>query len=148
MGPLTPPDGSSLYLDTNCIIYSVEHIEPYAGLLLPIWQRARSGALRLRTSNLALLETLVGPLKAGDTALADAYRQLLKRSTELQLVAMSEAVLEQAAALRAGTGLKTPDAIHAATALVAGCSHLISNDPAFRRVANLVVVVLSDLVPP
>jgi len=50
--------------------------------------------------------------------------------------------------LRASSGLKTPDAIHAASALVAGCTHLITNDPAFRRVPNLVVVVLSDLIAP
>jgi predicted nucleic acid-binding protein len=148
MGTLTPPAGSSLYLDANCIIYSVEQIEPYAGLLLPIWQGASSGAFALRTSGLTLLETLVGPLKAGDTALADVYRQLLQRSTDVRLVAVSDVVLEQAAGLRASSGLKTPDAIHAASALVAGCTHLITNDLAFRSVPNLVVVVLSDLIAP
>jgi predicted nucleic acid-binding protein len=148
VGTLTPPSGSRLYLDTSCIIYSVEHIEPYAGLLTPVWQGATSGDFELRTSGLTLLETLVGPLKAGDTVLADVYRQLLQQSTDVQLVAVSEVVLEQAAVLRANSGLKTPDAIHAASALVVGCTYLITNDPAFRRVPSLVVVVLSDLIAP
>ena len=43
MGPLTFPPASSIYLDTSCIIHSVEHIEPYAGILRPIWQGAASG---------------------------------------------------------------------------------------------------------
>jgi predicted nucleic acid-binding protein len=76
------------------------------------------------------------------------YRQLLQRSTDLQLVAVSGVVLEQAAILRAGRGLKTPDAIHAASALVAGCTQFITNDPAFRRLAQLNVVVLNDLISP
>jgi len=42
--------------------------------------------------------------------------------------------------------LKTPDAIHAATAIVSGCVQLLTNDPAFRRVPNLAVVVLSDMI--
>jgi predicted nucleic acid-binding protein len=76
------------------------------------------------------------------------YRHLLQQSTDLQLVAVSELVLEQAATLRAGSGLKTPDAIHAASALVAGCTQLITNDPAFRRLPQLTVVVLNDLISP
>jgi predicted nucleic acid-binding protein len=117
-------------------------------VLLPVWQGASSGTWSLRTSALTLLETLVGPLKVGDTVLADAYRRLLQRSADLQLVAVSELVLEQAAVLRASTGLKTPDAIHAASALVSGCAQLLTNDPAFRRIPGLVVVVLSDLIAP
>ena len=147
MGALTP-SGSTIYLDTSCIIYSVEHIEPYAGVLLPVWKGASIGTFGLYTSGLTLLETLVGPLKVGDTVLADAYRRLLQRSTDLRLVTLCEVVLERAAALRGSTGLKTPDAIHAASALVSGCTHLITNDPAFRRVPKLVVVVLSDLISP
>jgi len=55
-------------------------------------------------------------------------------------------IWEQAAQLRAATGLKTPDAVHAATALVVGASLFVTNDPAFRRVDNLPVTVLSELM--
>jgi len=53
--------------------------------------------------------------------------------------------LEIAADLRATTRLKTPDAIHAATALDAGCALFVTNDPAFRRVPRLNVAVLSEV---
>ena len=55
-------------------------------------------------------------------------------------------LLRDAAQLRADTNLKTPDAIHAATALAKGCVQFITNDPAFRRVSGLNIVVLSELI--
>jgi predicted nucleic acid-binding protein len=43
--------------------------------------------------------------------------------------------------------LKTPDAIHAATALLAGCALFVTNDPAFKRIAGLPVGLLSEARP-
>ena len=55
-------------------------------------------------------------------------------------------VFKDAARLRAETGLKTPDALHAATALRAGCALFITNDADFRRVPGLPIIVLDDLL--
>ena len=54
--------------------------------------------------------------------------------------------MEDAARLRAATGLKTTDALHAATALRTNCALFITNDTDFRRVQGLPVVMLNDLV--
>ena len=35
MGSLILPAGGSVYVDANVIIYSVERVEPYSGLLAP-----------------------------------------------------------------------------------------------------------------
>jgi predicted nucleic acid-binding protein len=148
VGPLTPTPGSAVYLDANSIIYSVERIEPYASLLGSVWDAARAGTHTLLTSSLSLLETLVGPIKSGDTTLEAGYRSLLQQASDLRLVPVTEAVLERAARLRAETALKTPDAIHAASALVAGCALFITNDVIFRHVPGLNVVVLRDLPSP
>lgn len=148
MGPLMPPVGSKVYLDANIIIYSVELIAPYAGLLFPIWHGAAIGTHTLLTSSLSLLETLVGPLKSGNASLEADYRRLLQGTSDLRLVPITDPILEQAARLRATTNLKTPDAIHAATALIENCALFVTNDPAFRHVPSLTVVVLSDLVTP
>jgi len=50
--------------------------------------------------------------------------------------------------LRATTKLKTPDAIHAATALVASCALIVTNDAGFRNLPGLPVAILSDLISP
>ena len=64
----------------------------------------------------------------------------------MNLIPATLATWEDAALIRAETGLATPDALHAATALGAGCAAFITNDTDFRRVDDLPVVVLDDLV--
>jgi predicted nucleic acid-binding protein len=101
------------------------------------------------TSELTALEVLVGPLKASNTTLETLYRQAPFSSLDLRLVPISLAILEPAARLRATVaGLKTPDAIHAATALASKCELLLTNDPGFRHVSNLRVTLLRDWVTP
>jgi PIN domain len=48
--------------------------------------------------------------------------------------------------LRATLGLKTPDAIHVATALLNDSMLFVTNDSAFRRVADLNVTMLNELI--
>ena len=62
---------------------------------------------------------------------------------------MSQDVLRRAAQLRATiTRLRTPDAVHAATALEVGAALFVTNDYDFRGVPGLPVTVLQDLLPP
>lgn len=149
MGPLSLPSGGPIYIDANVLIYSVERVRPYVQPLDAFWQDVSARQLPVMTSELTALETLVGPLKAGDAALEALFRQALFASPDLRLMPVSLPVLERAAHLRATLpGLRTPDAIHAATALESACVLLLTNDPAFRRVPGLKVMVLSDLSTP
>jgi predicted nucleic acid-binding protein len=146
MGELTLPPTGSVYFDASPIIFSVEKIEPYASILTPVWRSAQIGDLSLIGSELLLLETLVKPIQKKDAALEASSRSLLQRSREFRLLPINTNVLEMAARLRATLNLKTPDAIHAATALIAGCVLFITHDPVFRRVPELNVSVLSDVI--
>ena len=148
MGALALPTSGTVYLDTNAIIYSVERVAPYWPLLRPIWQAAGSGTFLILSSEVTLLETLVKPIRDGNTRLENRYRRLLTTAREMHLVSINRLMLEQAARLRASTGIKTPDAIHAATALHEGCLLFVSNDPVFRRVSRLPVAILDDYTTP
>jgi predicted nucleic acid-binding protein len=53
------------------------------------------------------------------------------------MLPITRPVQQLAAQLRADTGVQTPDAIHAATALLAACDVFLSNDADFRRIAKL-----------
>lgn len=75
----------------------------------------------------------------------DAFRSILA-AAEMDLIPATLATWEDAARIRAETGLATPDALHAVTALGAGCTAFITNDTDFRRVDDLPIVVLDDLV--
>ena len=145
MGPLILPTGGPVYVDANAIIYSVERVEPYRELLAPMWQEARAGRFTLASSELVALETLVRPVRDGNARLEMLFRSILA-AAEMDLIPATLTTWEDAARIRADTGLATPDALHAATALRAGCAAFITNDTDFRRVEGLPVVVLDDLV--
>ncbi|MER3433038.1 MAG: VapC toxin family PIN domain ribonuclease [Leptolyngbya sp. ERB_1_1] len=135
MEQLAFPTGASVYIDTQIIIYTIEANPTYFNLLQPLWQQFQIGDLEIITSELTLMETLVFPLRQGNLALVNDYQQLLENS-EIQLIAVRRSILKDAANLRATTNLKTPDAIHAATALAENCTVFLSNDRAFRNVTN------------
>ena len=147
MGSLTLPPAGPVYLDANGFIYSVERIEPYRTLLEPMWVQARSGQFEIVSSELVILETLVKPLREGDTILENLFRALLA-AREVRVIPATALLWEQAARLGATTGLKTPDALHAATALAAGSTLFVTNDGGFRRVAGLPVVLLNEVTKP
>jgi predicted nucleic acid-binding protein len=145
MGTLTLPSTGPIYLDASGFIYSVERIEPYSTLLAPMWRQAQAGQFIIVSSELVVLETLVKPLREGDTVLEQLFHSLF-HAREVQLISVTLSLWEHAARLRAHTGLKTPDALHAATALDTASTLCITNDRDFRRVAGLPVVVLADLL--
>lgn len=146
MGSLTIPVARAVYFDTDALIYSVEKIAPYDALLLPIWQAARDGAVAVVTSELALLEVLVKPLQIADSVLEATYRTLLTATSDVTLITIDRVVLEQSAQLRATVNIKTPDAIHAVTALRTDCALFLSNDLVYRRVPGLPLALLDDYV--
>jgi predicted nucleic acid-binding protein len=75
------------------------------------------------------------------------YEQLFQQA-QTRLVPITQSILREAARLRATTKLKTPDALHAATAQQAGCVLFVTNDIGFRGVAGLPLVILDDLLTP
>ena len=61
------------------------------------------------------------------------------------MISVAREILLEAARLRAATpALKTPDAIHAATALLHNCSVFITNDVGFRRILGLRIILLDE----
>lgn len=145
MGPLVLPSAGLVYIDANGLIYSVERIEPYRTLLEPMWQQAQDGNLSIVSSPVLITEVLVKPLEVGNTEIEMQYRELFA-SNAVSILDAPHAVFDDAARLRARTGLKIPDALHAATALRAGCALFITNDTDFRRIRELPTVVLDDLL--
>jgi predicted nucleic acid-binding protein len=142
---LTLPTDGLVYLDANGLIYSVERVEPYRTLLEPLWQAAEDGVVTVVSSPILIIEALVKPLRDGNTEIEMQYRELFEANA-VRFLDASHPVFEDAARLRAVAGLTTPDAIHAATALRVGSSLFVTNDADFRRVDDLPVTVLDDLL--
>ena len=92
-----------------------------------------------------MTELLVQPLKLGNTDLAQDYYDILFTGSQRRLVSVTTDIAISGAAIRARYNLRTPDAIHVATALREDCDTILTNDRHFRRVQDLNILVLDDL---
>ncbi|MBK5276376.1 MAG: PIN domain-containing protein [Desulfuromonadales bacterium] len=134
-----------LFLDANIIIYRVEAVEPFnqhvlTALRALVEKYPDSG---FAVSRLSLMECLVKPLRDQNTADMDRYRGFFS-STGLQIVEVSALVIETATILRARHGLRTPDAIQAASALsIKGPVTFLTGDRQFRKVPGLNVQLVA-----
>ncbi len=145
MGRLTFPHGMCVYIDTQILIYTLEKHPQYWPMLEVLWRERVEGTLSIITSHLTLMEALVGAFKSKNEQLAEEYRETAKHGN-IHLVPITLGILERAAMIRATTRLKTPDAIHAATALQHQTGIFLTNDQAFRRMPELRPLVLDDVV--
>ena len=112
-----------IYLDSCLIIYAVEqHPQWGPGINQAMAKRAPEG---FAISSLTKMECLVRPIREANLALQRQYEQFFG---SYHLLAMPEDVFLLAAQLRARFGLKTPDALHLASAQFHGCDALWAND--------------------
>jgi predicted nucleic acid-binding protein len=135
-------------LDTSAFIYLIEKHPIFFSAVEPIFHAIDSGAVQAVTSVLALLEVLVKPLELGASTLADDFRAAVSASAALRVVDIDRTIAERAAAIRALHGYRTPDAIHLATAQVAGADVFVTNDAKLRRFPDMAVVTLDALMAP
>jgi predicted nucleic acid-binding protein len=80
-------------------------------------------------------------LRAGDNATLAQF-DVFFAGVEIVLVELSAAVVERATQLRAKYNLKTPDALHYATAVEAGATGFLTGDRALLRCTEVLVEVL------
>jgi predicted nucleic acid-binding protein len=133
------------FFDASALIYLIEGKEPFAGNVRKKLAAAarRYPDLGSSVSRLSWLECRVGPMKANDNAVLAAFDAFFAR-TDLVWLELNKDVVELAAAIRARHGLRTPDALQAASCLQIGTDHLfLTGDAGFRRVGGLNVKVLA-----
>jgi len=146
MGLVTSLMGKRVYLDTNVFIYALNGFPPYVPLLTELFDAIGAGSLVAIASELALAELLVIPFRHADASEEQRCRAIFRASPGVELQPVSIAVLEGVARLRAALStVRTPDAIHIATAQLAGCDFFVTNDAHLRAVGELPVVLLSAL---
>jgi predicted nucleic acid-binding protein len=128
-----------IYLDACIIIYIVEKHPVYSSKIENLMNSLPSSEFCY--SPLARLECLVMPLRTNDFQLQKLYELFFYAQTVL---AMPPVIFDQAAKLRADfAGLKTPDALHIATAVYHNCDEFWTNDNRLDKIEpNLVKNIL------
>ncbi|MEZ4636810.1 MAG: PIN domain-containing protein [Caldilineaceae bacterium] len=137
---------TSVAFDSAPIIYYIEDHPKYAGRVQTYIDALRDNSLRAYASVITLTEVLSRPKQLRLPVLEQRYTTLLQKSRNFLLQPVTVQVALQAADLRARYNLRTPDAIHVATALTAGCEALLTNDRQLKRIEEITVLVLDDLI--
>lgn len=132
------------FFDASAVIYLIEGSAPFADPFragLARWARKHPDA-KAAVSRLSWLECRVRPARLGDESTLAAFDAFFARP-DLVWVELSQDVVELATAIRAKHGLRTPDALQAASCLQLGADHVfLIGDAGFGRVAGLNVRLL------
>lgn len=133
-----------VFFDASAIIYLVEGAEPFAGRVRAQLAHAakKYPKLGVAVSRLSWLECRVRPARNNELTTLAAFDVFFARP-DLVWVEMTQNVVELATAIRVKHGLRTPDALQAASCLQLGPQHLFfTGDAGFKKVAGLNVKVL------
>jgi uncharacterized protein len=136
---------TAVYLDTSTFIYFVEQHPRYFPVCEELFHEIEAGRTKALTSTLTLLEILVQPYRQKKDDLVFKFYALLTTYPHLTWVPMTLSVADQAAKLRAEHGLKTPDAIQAASAISCGAGGFVCNDRIFSKVQAFESLILDDV---
>lgn len=131
-------------LDALIFIYVINADPEFGPHARTILKLIELGLVQAVSSQLTYLEALASP-KLQPADLAEIERLLDRSSVNFYSVDMS--VLNQAAALRRRYGLRTPDAIHIATALNHKATHFVTNDHKIlnKKIPGIIITPLATI---
>ncbi|MGB3545842.1 MAG: PIN domain-containing protein [Saprospiraceae bacterium] len=117
---------AKIYLDSCLIISLIEGDATQRQLL-----KRQLPKHTIYSSELARLETRLLAIR---TQNQDSLQKFDSFFAACKIVALGRTVFEQATLLRANSSLKTPDAIHLAAAIYAGCHEFWTDDKPLRAI--------------
>lgn len=148
MGLAEQLTGLQVWIDTAPIIYFVEKHPVYLRIVRPVFTSIETGDIEAMTSTITLLEVLVHPFRKNNILLAEKYREILLDAEHFTTFEVLHSISENAARLRAQYGIKTPDALQFAGALVYGATKFVTNDADLKKVTEIEVLVIDDFIVP
>jgi len=135
-----------LGIDSSPIIYFVEAHPIYDPLVADVFRLIDEGTITGFTSMISLCEVLTRPYRVQNQSLINRYRSLLLESNHFVCLDIDSHIAELAARLRAKYQILTPDALQVAMAISANCEVFLTNDKNLRRVNEVRVLIIDDLL--
>lgn len=123
-----------LFLDSTVLVLAVGGPHPLRAACQSIIRAIGRRGLTVHASTEAIQELVFHRVRKGDTEAAEDAREFAAMCV---LHAFDEEVLERSLTLIEGGPVRGRDAVHAATALVAGFSEIVSADTVFDDVPGL-----------
>ena len=128
--------------DTAPFIYFLQDYPKLAQSARMWFQPLISGEGNGVCSTLVLTELLTGFRKKRDRAGERTAQAFLAGTSNLRVIDVTQVIADRAATLRAKYGLRTPDAIHLATAIESGAKKFVTADRRLSKVKGVRVTVL------
>ena len=129
-----------IYADSGVIMRWVEGVGQVRDPIELRWRQLPAADRIFVTSRIARLECRCKPLRDYRSDLLHLY-EIFFASKEVDIREVDAGVVEKATELRAAIGLKTPDAIHAATAMLASAAAFWTTDSRLAKCPGLTVEV-------
>ncbi len=123
-----------IYWDSCAVIYRVENVTPWARTI-ERWLGALTSDVGVCVTDLTRMECRLAPLRTGNDELLQRYDDFFARQ-ELVVAELTRSVFDLATQLRARHRLRTPDALHLAAAIEAGCVQFWTNDDRLAAAAS------------
>jgi predicted nucleic acid-binding protein len=137
------PNGATVLIDTNPIIYLLEG-NPLGAPFRTLFEAVDGGRIHALVTPITVAEVVSGPLKSGKEALAERYRRAITQNPGWSIREIDADVTVLAARLRLRHTLELPDAIQLAVALEAGCHALVTHDRDFKSVTDILILGMSQ----
>jgi len=123
-------------LDTVVLIYFLERHPQFYQAARNIFSQIESGQISAVCSTLVFAELLVPAFRAEKNEQAKKVVHILTNFPNLEIIPMTIDISITAARLRTTYGLRTPDAIHVATAMETKATGIITNDKNLKKMAS------------
>ena len=131
-----PRDGGVVLLDTIVLAHLIEPHPVFHPLVVAFFKRVDAGDVRGVISTILFAELLVPFCRPASTTSPDAIVAAVLGLRNIAVQPPDAPISLEAARLRAIYNLRTPDTIHAATALVAKADGIVTNDKRFKRLSR------------
>ena len=142
---LDPLFGRRVYVDANVFIYFLDQSSPQALAATKILEAAAAGDISAVTGQAAIAEVMVGPYRQGNPLVIRTVREFFDSSTWLDKIDHPAKAFDDAALLRAASGMPFVDALHVATASLSRCDVIVTHDARMKPGLGVDVVALSAL---
>lgn len=132
-------------IDTPILIYLLQEDPHYYSDVRQLFEMIEKGQMKALFSIIGMIELFTGVLKKGRNDLVRDYKLLLSDLPHFEIYSIDETIVDLAAQLRAKNELKTPDAIHIATAIAKGADYFLTNDRRLKKIKEIKIITLNDI---
>lgn len=132
-------------IDTSIFIYLFEENKEYFTKAEKLFRQIQGGKIEAVFSAIGMIEILVGAKKSRDRELELQYKDLIAGFPNLTIMGINENIVDLASDLRTKYNIKTPNAIHIATAIDFNAVIFFTNDASLRKIKEIKILTLNDL---